>query len=115
MDIRQEKLRQKILGRKRTFKIALTNSIHLKQDFNVFLDFVIHNQIVIFYDTESHTFLRTRTKRTLSHNAHTTSQQREKSMRTALIHEGSIIQKFIFKTGCKNKVQLHQALGRVKT
>ena len=97
MDIRQEKLRQKILGRKRTFKIALTNSIHLKQEFNIFLDFVIHNQIVIFYDIESHTFLRTRTKRILSQNAHTTSQQREKSMRTALIHKENIIQKFIFK------------------
>ena len=78
MDIRQEKLRQKILERKRTFKIALTNSIHLKQEFNIFLDFIMHNQIAIFYDIESHTFLRTRTKRTLYHNAHTTSQQRER-------------------------------------
>ena len=114
MDTLREKLHQKILGRKRTLKIALTINIHLKRKHKVFFDIIAHNKYFSFtlyncipyntYEKSAHI---------LSDCAHdiTTKQK----ARALFLHMENAKQKSVFKVILEIKVQLHQTLERVKT
>ena len=113
MDTLREKLHQKILGRKRTLKIALTISIHLKRKHNVFFDIIAHNKISLLRYGIAYFLTHTSEAHILSDCAHdiTTKQK----ARALFLHMENAKQKSVFKVILEIKVQLHQTLERVKT
>ena len=75
MDTLREKLPQNISGRKRTLKIALTISIHLKRKHNVIFDIIAHNKTFLLRYRIAYFITHATKALTFTRIAHTISQR----------------------------------------